>query len=304
MNDNERRESALKLECEALRAKITKLEESKDSLLEEASSHHDHDASTSPSNDQIDRIKELEELLSAKESGMSAIRSENSQLRADIVELKSNVEVIEDNKLKLEIELKSRPLASEVSRLQEQVRALQTVKMNEYNEDLDTRDSEANEFSVEDMVLDENPSEGGIQLERLLLGKNRKLESEIISVRNQYEESRLGLLNTEKHVKSLELIVAEQRRLISQLEEEAVIKLDNVDTNLRPADAEDVEGDVSTNIKYENANQTILKALADQRDRARERLQQSEEILVKGMLFICHNNCLSPVTAVICLLKV
>ena len=109
---------------------------------------------------------------------------------------------------------------------------------------------------------------GGAQLERLLYSKNRRLEAELVSIRNELHGAQAGLSGNERHSQSLERIVSEQRRLIEQLEEEAAIKV-----QAAAGEAPGAEGGAGGG----DGGAELIRALADQRDRAKERVQRQEE---------------------------
>ena len=251
-----------------------------------------------PDNNDAARLAELEELVAAREAAISTIQSENTNLRAAVDRATAEGNDSATTIHELRAELAARPSASELKLLQQQVRTLRALNMN-YIDDDDEDDDDDDGTPLDSDVLDgtepsgtaggdrdrqagdgdgdaDNRGGGSVQLERLLLSKNRRLEAELVSIRNQLHHSQASLNGNERHSQSLERIVSEQRRLIEQLEEEAVIKVQSAGAVPQGAEGGGPaagKGDVPE----DDGSATLIKALADQRDRAKERLQKLEE---------------------------
>ena len=99
--------------------------------------------------------------------------------------------------------------------LQEQVRTLRALNMNYIDDEGELGAEEAAEATEGGDADggDGGADAGGAQLERLLLSKNRRLEAELVSIRNELHGAQAGLSGNERHSQSLERIVSEQRRL-------------------------------------------------------------------------------------------
>ena len=328
-SESSSREADMRREMEAMRVQL------------EAGKKEEKEQPASPDIQEENlRMRELEDMLSVKDAAVTAIQTENSELRAAVARATAEYNDSASAVNELRVELASRPSADEVKMLQEQVRTLRAVNMNYIDDDDidfdendddddDNEDGEGNGASVSDGKdegdnnnNDDDASDGkvtkagndrkatadsasgsNVQLERLLLSKNRRLESELISIRNELHQSRANLDSSKRHGASMERIVSEQRRLIGQLEEEAVIQVQTAavagkaassvaradgtsgDDAQGNADGDGGEGTTATSgavTTIDDGNAPLIKALADQRDRARERLQKHEEEMANG----------------------
>jgi homeobox protein cut-like len=184
--------------------------------------------------------------------------------------------------------LDDRPTHEQLEALRAQVAALQAVGGWDENDDAGA----AGESSIEG----------------LLVKKNRHLEHEVTTLKRQLCDSQAAADAADAKAAAATATAAEQQRLVKQLEED-LARQDTVDSgpDVWGAETEAAQatllamasgGDVEQGARSrESGSQSVVKVLAGQRDRFKERTLQLEEQLRCALLsspafcWVCRRTC-------------
>eukprot|EP00850_Spirogloea_muscicola_P003500 SM000014S00288 [mRNA] locus=s14:408159:413617:- [translate_table: standard] len=212
------RQSELNLmtdEVDRAQARLTSLEREKEALKAQLQAMPTSEAKT---RSESEKSSNLEASLTAKEKIISELHMELHNLETTLsserdmhgAELKKLRSLLDerDTKLKhVEEELSLRPTEKQVDDLKKQIKILQAVGYNlvEAEEDWDQAAAGSDDMG---------------KLEKLLLSKNRKMEHELTLMKVQLDDRAKEVAQLQLRTKELDAVAAEQKQLISLLEDD------------------------------------------------------------------------------------
>eukprot|EP00850_Spirogloea_muscicola_P010406 SM000061S19233 [mRNA] locus=s61:261247:266684:- [translate_table: standard] len=280
------RQSELNLmtdEVDRAQARLTSLEREKEALKAQLQAMPTSEAKT---RSESEKSSNLEASLTAKEKIISELHMELHNLETTLsserdthgAELKKLRSLLDerDTKLKhVEEELSLRPTEKQVDDLKKQIKILQAVGYNlvEAEEDWDQAAAGSDDMG---------------KLEKLLLSKNRKMEHELTLMKVQLDDRAKEVTQLQLRTKELDAVAAEQKQLISLLEDDIAKGSNTFDRrNGRSDDWEASEAGMPEFMQRSTSkggglaqddDNSMLAVVCGQRDRFRQKLMELEEV--------------------------
>eukprot|EP00850_Spirogloea_muscicola_P007234 SM000036S13278 [mRNA] locus=s36:367483:372899:+ [translate_table: standard] len=281
------RQSELNLmtdEVDRAQARLTSLEREKEALKAQLQAMPTSEAKTGS---ESEKSSNLEASLTAKEKIISELHMELHNLETTLsserdthgAEWKKLRSLLDERDIKLkhvEEELSLRPTEKQVDDLKKQIKILQAVGYNlvEAEEDWDQAAAGSDDMG---------------KLEKLLLSKNRKMEHELTLMKVQLDEKAKEVAQLQLRTKELDAVAAEQKQLISVLEDDIAKGSNTFDRrNGRSDEWEASEVGMPEFMQRSTSkggglaqddDNSMLAVVCGQRDRFRQKLMELEEEL-------------------------